>query len=501
MTSYLESLNVQQYEVATSLHPKIVCMAGAGTGKTHTLIARMEFLVSELKIDPEKMLVLTFTRAAAKEFEDRYSKLRFSSVYYPTFNTFHAFCYQLILNNNVIREKLGYRDCPKVINDAECNLLWKQAELETGIKLTQDERKPSFNCKPSREFEVGVVKKKFNKLLVSQNKITFDKMCLSICELFTSNWEGIKYLKDQYKYIFVDEFQDTDSHQWEFIQSFQDISDLFVVGDIRQSLYRFRDADSTIMKSLIENPKWKTFKLETNYRSSQQICNFANNILEKFKAYDSVSNLNLLGRFTGCEVEHTCSSHFEDNIQSIIQDDTAILCRTNRDVKSIERLLTQSGIKYKVKFESPSIKLWLCALNDSIYLEHLITLCTVEDQLKFLAMKKIASEDIVLYELHLKFPDVVARVNQIKSRDDFEDIKLKYELDKLSLHTLLHNPQDENHEVYVGTIHSVKGLEFKTVYVYNVGDRSFQLNNEDNLNCYYVACTRPKERLVIVESL
>lgn len=504
MKEYLKTLNPQQLEIVKSSKPRIVCMAGAGTGKTHTLISRLKYLVEDKCVDPKSVLVLTFTQAAAKEFESRYHNNTLKVSKSPDFYTFHGFCYNLILNDNILRKKLGYNfDAPTVISDAEQTMIWRQVELECGVKIKKDWKDCNYQPQRSEKFNVELIKKHFNKLLIKRNKITFDKMCFEICELFKTEDDSIKYIQEKYKYIYVDEFQDTDPYQWEFVKSFEKTSELFVVGDIRQSLYRFRNADSEIMKSLVDSDHWETYRLETNYRSSVEICTFANTLLDKFRKYDNLENIHLKGTFSGKGIVDIGQCAFEQLIKSnkLYSGDTAILCRSNKDVQYIETLLSVAHISYRTKVEVPSAVLWMCAFKDEVYCDYLILNCCVEDQLKYLAMKKIATLDIVLYELQLKFPDIVEKINCIKSSKQFEEFKRLYECGNLDLSLLTTSKKDENPPIYVGTIHSVKGLEFDNVYVYGVDGRSFRLNNEDNLNCYYVACTRPKHNLTIVNSL
>lgn len=499
MEDYLTRLNPQQLEIVTSSEPRIVCMAGAGTGKTHTLISRLKYLTEERQVDPRSILVLTFTRAAANEFESRYRNISrgFDT---PDFYTFHSFCYNLILNNNVIRAKLGYKfDPPSVISDSEQRTLWRQVELEFNLNLTQEQRAWDYIPKDFEKFKVEAAKKAFNKLLISRNKITFDKMCFEVCDLFKTKDQSISYLVDQYKYIFVDEFQDTDPYQWEFVSSFEDSASLFVVGDLRQCLYRFRNADSEIMKNLVDSSDWKTYKLEMNYRSSIQICNNANKLLERFKMFDNLENLKLVGQFEGENVSDIYIEDFRELIEhssNPFPEDTAILCRTNKNVDHIQKLLVNNSIKYRTKFQTDDSLFWKAALDPEFYYEYMLTKCVAEDQLKFMARSKIATRDIVLYELELKLPDIADKVREIKQEPKFEEYKQLYYSNSLDLAQFADVHRDDNHGVYVGTIHSVKGLEFDTVYVYNPGGSSFILTDEDNLNCYYVACTRPKRKLV-----
>ena len=127
--------NKQQDEVIKSSAHKIVCMAGAGTGKTYTLIHRLEYLIFEKNVDPESILVLTFTNAAAAEMKSRFHN-NIKSDTTPEFRTFHSFCYSVLCSSKDIQSELGYRSTPNIMSDPELEQIIAEAKMMSGINYT-----------------------------------------------------------------------------------------------------------------------------------------------------------------------------------------------------------------------------------------------------------------------------------------------------------------------------------------------------------------------------
>ena len=315
------SLNEQQQAVVSSNARRILCLAGAGTGKTYTMIARIRRLVAD-GVDPRSILVLTFTNAAAFEMEQRYSGSKMRPAATPKFGTFHSFCYGLISQDKFIRTLLGYSEIPSVATEAETKHIRNEAAMHLGYKLSEavkDDKKRSALYAAA------------DRIMKQRNLVTFDKMCYDICSLFVHNNGAIKRYKDQYKYVFVDEQQDTDPKQQDFVMSF-DESNIMVVGDALQAIYSFRGADSSIIKSLSVNPEWEVHKLSENYRSTVEICEFANSM----STYaDNSYRVAIHSDRHGADVvvidNYTHNEQFRDMVKRI-EPNTAILCRSNAEI-------------------------------------------------------------------------------------------------------------------------------------------------------------------------
>lgn len=526
MISLLNELDNEQKQAVIDNHDKVVCIAGAGTGKTTTLVHRIAYEVLELHKDPNSILCLTFTNAAANEFELRYQSL-VSSETSPYFGTFHAFCYKLICNESIYSQ-LGYSSVPSILDESQETLYTDKAILLSHVSLGKTKLKLSYYPKPKENFEYRVFFKTFRTLLIKDSKITFDILCNDICDLFVKNDPSIMTYKYQYKSIYVDEFQDTDKKQWNFVQSFFGYSNIFVVGDINQAIYSFRGADSSIMESLLNDPDWSIDKLQTNYRSTKSICNFANNIFTdstvKLKSTRSGKDVYLV-KSTNENVNRLWKN-LADSQQNNALSDTAVICRTNREVQLICSYLEDNkfsvngldvSLRFSNKVENNNEFYLKCALSDEYYLNYLVS-CLSSDNRYYIMKNNMMSVKylkviISKFQYLYRISNLIENVNNLKNSESFKSFKylMKFETDssrqylisdfaKTSVPRILNtngrvNSNDPN--LYIGTIHSVKGLEFKNVWVYGAGSEYFPLNSEEKQNLFYVACTRAKDMLIV----
>lgn len=228
-------LNTEQQQVVDSTAEKILVLAGAGTGKTHCMLARIQKLV-ESGVSPSEILVLTFTNAAAYNMAERFKPTESGGLQKlsPEFKTFHAFCYGLITSDPDVRTMLGYSKVPSIILDTELQSIRKAVKTKYNVKLSDSKLNGTGVCLSRNEkFQYDLFRKCLRNELLQQNKITFDIICYEVCELFVGNHPSVQPYLNQYKYIFVDEFQDTDPKQWRFVQSFKDAK-LYVIGDALQ---------------------------------------------------------------------------------------------------------------------------------------------------------------------------------------------------------------------------------------------------------------------------
>lgn len=329
-------LNKEQREAVYTNNDKILCLAGAGCGKTHCMIERILRLVND-GVSPSAMLVLTFTNAAAFEMQTRYLNRRKDqdNPTFPNFRTFHSFCYSLIASDSIVREAIGYGTVPDIATEAEMKEISKMAAEQSGIKLSEKK------LQIASEFIRSTLHKATKRILLNRNLITFDIMCYDVCKLFVEDASCIQKYKAKYEYIFVDEFQDTDPKQWEFVSSFQ-TSKLFVVADALQAIYAFRGADSSIVKNLADDNNWYKVKLTYNYRSTSQICDFANHNSEHGEESYRV-------KINSCvEGDPVFCTHYDqlDTLKQILIDcnrfhvnnggTCAILVRTNSEVNKLQ---------------------------------------------------------------------------------------------------------------------------------------------------------------------
>lgn len=224
--------NEQQLKAIECNDKHIVVVAGAGAGKTHTMIHRIKRLVDG-GAEPESILVLTFTRAAALEMKERFISLSKGAVISPEFRTFHSFCYHLVLTDADVRLACGYSSVPAIADTADARRILAEAKNQSDFKVSERKMKDRKLMTPKEVYQYEMYKKTLNRLMRAKNLITFDQLSTLVCELFEKNDPSIQMYKEKYKYIVVDEFQDTDNEQFTFISSFKD-SNIFVVGDVLQ---------------------------------------------------------------------------------------------------------------------------------------------------------------------------------------------------------------------------------------------------------------------------
>lgn len=498
----LNGLNTEQKEVVYSSSRRLLCLAGAGTGKTHTIICKILYTTEILKADPQSILGLTFTNAAGEELKARF--LKYSSLNIsPFFGTFHSFCYNLLATNPDICEKLGYRQVPDIISEAEEVNLHTKAQMLASTNLSKPKLKIAYKPNNKEKFEYQVFQKMLDKLLRKENKITFDRLCYRICELFSKNDPTIQKYLEKYKYIYIDEFQDTDPLQWEFVQSFLPYSTVVVIGDIRQAIYQFRGCTSDIIKSLTKNPSWSAITLKENYRSTQQICEYVNKFVENYN--DGVDGIRLTSRKIGPNIRHTTKQKFLDNLKLCLEDNystCALLCRTNKAVESLCKRLDELQIPYSTRTNISNNNLIACALDDNYKRSFLMSCLTEEVRSNMLSKMYFDKTYDPLPLLQLTFSTISQEIENIKDCDEYGQMQLLYDLGELNLLDLVQSSNTESSSIYVGTIHSVKGLEFESVYVYGVNSESFDvMKSEESMNLYYVACTRAETLLTLITEL
>lgn len=300
---YKNELNTSQYDAVASVNGPHLIIAGAGTGKTRTIVYRVAYLV-ELGIKPEHILLLTFTRRASQEMLRRASILLDHRCENVAGGTFHSFA------NSVLRkyaQHLGYDRNFSILDqgDAEdvMNLIRTRLKLDT--KERRFPRKETLHDLYSRaintatpvgdllnadyphylelEGEINKVFALFIEYKRAHNLMDYDDLLLNLLRLFHEQQSIRNELSSYYSYIMVDEYQDTNKLQAEIVRELgHKHGNVLVVGDDSQSIYSFRGATiRNILDFPDQYPECKVIKLEENYRSTQAILNVANEILKQ----------------------------------------------------------------------------------------------------------------------------------------------------------------------------------------------------------------------------
>jgi len=380
--SFLDDLNDRQREAAETLTGPLLIVAGAGSGKTRALTYRIANLIAEGVAQPWQILAVTFTNKAAEEMKNRIEQLlrknfgSYDSNNRPMIGTFHSICVKMLRRNF----DLFGRDKSFVIYDTiDQESIMKRIIKE---KMLDDDRvKPKtvlsmisgaknnlksasqFRATASRAFEkiVADLYEEYEKRLKENNALDFDDLLLYVVKLFKEHPDVLDYYQERWKFINVDEYQDTNHAQYVLTNLLASkYRNICVIGDSDQSIYGFRGADiQNILDFEKDYPEAKLIKLEQNYRSTQSILDVADSIIEKNKQRKSKKMWTNNKGGELIEIWHADSEYHEaEMVAQEIQDlrtdkgvslkDIVILYRTNAQSRILEEVLLRFGMPYKV---------------------------------------------------------------------------------------------------------------------------------------------------------
>ena len=267
-----QNLNPAQKKASETISGRVLVLAGAGSGKTSVLTERIMHLIKEHNVSPDAILGLTFTNKAAKEMRNRISKkIGNSKASQIPLLTFHSFCL------NILKEEihhLGYTGSFSLYDEKDKMRLEEEVYENLSNKTEDKISETSF-----REGIVGVLK--------SYNAVDFDGLLELTDKLFKEHPKVLEKYQERFKYIMIDEYQDTNQVQYELICSLtKEHGNLFVVGDDDQAIYGFRGAK---VDHILSFPHDTLVKLEENYRSNQPILDIANAVIGKnSKRHDKI---------------------------------------------------------------------------------------------------------------------------------------------------------------------------------------------------------------------
>lgn len=527
-------LNPEQQQAVYSNDSKIVCLAGAGAGKTAVLVSRICRLIDD-GVDPSSMLILTFTKAAAMEMRERFYRSRDKRLASPDFRTFHSFCFHVMCHNAGVRKALGYTSVPVIADDNQEKRIKTETRLQINSSITDNKMKGKEPLTPKEKYELQLYKKALLRKMKAENLITFDTLSDEITGLFIKDDPSIKCYKDKIKYIFADENQDTNPIESKFMLSFSDAK-LFVVGDLLQNLYSFRGSDSRIMKRYVDDPTWTTIKLYRNYRSKSAICDYANKITQCYARPQY--RIELITDTSGgcvkefqdeyrCDAGEVCDETLHwlvSNVPNMVGT-TAILARSNSEVGMVRDYLKDHNVQFVSKKRDEEPKHILSSVADNTYFLDWLSMFLNKSQYhQYLRLKAIQNPEKPVQDFKDKFYhiphiqyrfDTVVRIRNILKSDELPFVQcqeifkllgmngVKVDTDAKTPREIMDYVADTleqvvSSDVYVGTIHSVKGLEYDNVVLVGVNNTSFQLrDDEDMWNLFYVGATRAKENLYV----
>ena len=375
--SDLELLNREQQEAVLHVDGPLLILAGAGSGKTRVLTYRIAHLIDECGVNPWNILAITFTNKAAGEMRERVDKIVGYGSESIWVSTFHSTCVR-ILRRYI--DRLGYdtnftiydTEDQKTVMKSVCqklqldSKLYKERMLLNMISHAKDEyiSPNEFLLEAKGDFrqeKIAQAYVEYQKELKKNNALDFDDLLVKTVELFQSCPDVLEYYQNRFRYIMVDEYQDTNTVQFKFISTLaRQYRNLCVVGDDDQSIYKFRGANiRNILDFEKVIPDAKVVKLEQNYRSTQNILNAANGVIannrgRKEKALWTENEQGepiLFQQFqNGYEEAEYVSGEISKKVRKgeAEYQDFAVLYRTNAQSRLFEEKFLYANIPYKI---------------------------------------------------------------------------------------------------------------------------------------------------------
>ena len=607
LQTILDELNEEQIGPVLQTEGPVLVLAGAGSGKTRVLTSRIAYLVEEKEVPPRAILAITFTNKAAEEMKERLSRMVNTSGMWVC--TIHSMCVRILRD---FGGSLGISSNFSIYSEVERNNIVKKSFQECGFtdeKILKDAKYHIANAKmlgyePTRYLDeyagepgiekVVAVYRRYQTHLKENNALDFDDLLSETRRLLLTDAEAKEYLSSKFRYVLVDEFQDTNGVQYDIVRLLSSThKNLFDVGDDDQSIYGWRGAKlENILHFEQDFPGAKVFKLERNYRSTKEILTLANEVIgnnrrrkkkelwtknpegEKTKVYEGEQETDE-ARF----VAHSIAGLMQKKGYKF--SDFAVLMRLNALTRAFEQEFTADGIPFKVFggfkfFERKEIKdllAYLRVVNNPLDGEAIVRIInfpkrgigqTTVDKLQAYASREglsvydavldldemgfnagtrakldaffdsvkrwiIESQELAVNELVKKIiADTGMReaysdnsdesINKLANIEEFissvdEYCKLNPDAtltDYLQQVTLSSDTDEMNDGDYVSlaTVHAVKGLEFKCVFIVgleeNIMPVSRAVGNSEDLEeerrLMYVAITRAQDRLFLTRS-
>jgi len=476
----IKSLNEEQKEAVLATEGPVLVIAGAGSGKTRLLTHRVAYLIREKKVNPRHILAVTFTNKAAGEMKERVRELLAGGYFQePWMGTFHHICIRIL---RVEIDKIGYKKNFVIYDDSDQLALVKKIMKEKEISADQFNPRAMLAVisKAKGELQsvedyisgesfferiVARVYEAYQKTLSANNALDFDDILQKTVELFQKFPDILEKYQNIFRYILVDEYQDTNKAQYVLVNLLaQRHRNLMVVGDDWQSIYSFRGADvRNILNFEKDYPEARVIRLERNYRSTQKILDAAHGVISKNihrkdkKLWtDNAGDHDIVVRKVSDEQEE--AGFITSEIAGIMAkeklsyNDFVVLYRTNAQSRAIEEAFLEAAMPYRVIggvrfYERREIKDFLAYLkfihnpSDEISLERIINLpprgigavtigkwirFTRENNLDFVASSREARNipglNSAKIEAIAKFGDMIDRLRGAADRIPLTDL-------------------------------------------------------------------------------
>ena len=377
MQDILEGLNNKQYEAVVNTEGPCLVIAGAGSGKTKVLTHKIAYLMQEKNAKPWDILAITFTNKAANEMKERIEGLVGDAVRDMWIGTFHSICVRILRR---FIDRIGFESSFIIFDTSDQKTLIKACLKELGIddkmftdRAVQSEISNAKNemLEPEqylvrangdfRKEKIASIYQLYQKKLKENNAIDFDDIINYTIKILLENLDVLEYYSNKFKYILVDEYQDTNKAQFTLVTMLASKNgNITVVGDNDQGIYSFRGADiSNILNFERDFPGTKIIKLEQNYRCTGNILNVANSVIKHNEVkYDkklwTENETGNLPKFYLADNEYDEGTYIVKQIEHLKREeyykysDFAILYRMNTQSRAIEDILRRENIPYKI---------------------------------------------------------------------------------------------------------------------------------------------------------
>ncbi len=600
MQEYLNVLNKEQLEAVKTVEGPVMVFAGAGTGKTKTLISRIVYMIKECNIKPYNILAITFTKKATNEMRDRLLDAIGPDAKLVHISTIHSLC-AMILRRNA--SKLDYARNFEVIDEDDqvkvLNEIYKDEDINRRTITPKVAIKAIGDYKNGACYELhGLISKiyeSYQKYLKEHNMMDFEDLLVLTEKLLKENDDVRTFYQNEFKYVLVDELQDTNAVQYEIVNLISgETENIFAVGDDDQSIYSFRGAKiENMIKFKEDHPKAKIIKLVQNYRSTNMILKGSNALIKNNKIREP-KELYSINEGSKSDVIVQEAYYYEDEVRYVINEistlvshngykysDIAVIYRNGALSRNFELAFIQDRIPYNIygsfaflkRKEVKDMISYLRFIADPSKIVHFKRIINVpsrgvgektierlQQYIKDTGCNILESIDLfkqdnntsktealvefkkMIEELHealntmtlpnffdhmlevtgymemLKEEAEVEEINRIDNVQEFKSILFQLENDNLNEELsgaekieigldelLLDTSTIDDHTkdgVVLSTVHSVKGLEFRAVFVVGLEEGIFpsvreEVDMEEERRVAYVAVTRAKEKLYI----
>lgn len=543
----LKGLNAEQMNAVISKNNRILCLAGAGSGKTTVLTRRTGYIFMS-RVSPRNIACITFTRASGLEMKKRLVDIDEKKGKEIFCNTFHKFCMSILM-------KFGYLICFdknfSIVDQEERNLILEDLSKKLKYKSNIKNVVKKIEQYHKYEYEAGIKERflidSYLNYLKENNECDIDLILYFAYYLLREFKEVENYYHDTYKYICIDEYQDNNDIQEMIIQKINP-ENLFVVGDDRQSIYGFRGSNvDHIISFETRYNNCEVTKLTTNYRSTQNIVDVSNKLIKNNKKQLAIEMKSLK---YGQDINIISSKDIYEEIKNIIliltslddikYRDMAIIARTNKELDIVEKSLDLYKIPYlrnkKVTVDRTLLNIISAIYNpkDNAKIYNMALLKINENTLRELKIKSLEKSVYlwdVIEDYDSKFAKDIIKIRSItdpveavkniikyfnlKNKEFIELVKEWVEEKELennkNINTLIKDfyflseilsKKEDTDGINLSTVHGSKGLEWHTVAVIGLSEGNFpssrvNIDIEEERRLAYVAFTRAKERLIL----